>query len=184
MAPAVNGVTYMTCIVCPNGCELKISIRPNRHTPNGACHKHVISISDSSINNNHINDGHINDCRINDKQIKDDHLNDCRINENHINDCLTVTGARCIKGVEYAKVEILTPKRVLTFSVKVRGGEMPLASVRTDKPIPKERLRDAARSLNGVIVNAPVSIGEILLEKFIGLDANIIATSNVKKINY
>ena len=49
-------------------------------------------------------------------------------------------GCRCKKGVEYAKSEALDPRRMLTSSILVEGGKWPLVSVKSSKPVPKDKI--------------------------------------------
>lgn len=53
---------------------------------------------------------------------------------------ITVTGNTCKKGKEYAIQELTDPQRNIATSVLVTGGELPLASVRLTRPIPKNRI--------------------------------------------
>ena len=49
-------------------------------------------------------------------------------------------GYKCKKGIEYAHSEALDPRRMLTSSILVKGGEWPLVSVKTSKPVPKNKI--------------------------------------------
>ena len=91
-----------------------------------------------------------------------------------------VSGNRCKVGVEYAEKEISNPERILTTSVKVRNGNLPLVSVRTDKPIPKSRIFEAMNLLANVEVEAPIKIHEPIIQNiFAGV--NIVATKNISR---
>ena len=50
-----------------------------------------------------------------------------------------VEGAACKNGVRYGETELTDPRRVLTTSVAVNGGVLPLVSVRSTAPIPRLR---------------------------------------------
>ena len=45
------------------------------------------------------------------------------------------------------------------------GGTQPRVSVKTKKEIPKEKIMDCIRQLKDVHADAPVEIGDVLLEK-------------------
>jgi CxxC motif-containing protein len=93
---------------------------------------------------------------------------------------LDVNGNRCKVGLQYAEKEISNPERILTTSVKVRKGNLPLVSVRSDKPIPKSRIFDAMNLLAKVEVEAPIKIHEPIIQSiFPGV--NIVATKNISK---
>ena len=50
---------------------------------------------------------------------------------------IKVTGNTCPRGVTYAVNEVTSPKRMVTGSVKVVGGDIPMCSVKTVEAIPK-----------------------------------------------
>jgi len=80
----------------------------------------------------------------------------------------SITGNRCPRGVEYAKDEIKDPKRVVPTSIRVLNGELPLASVKTDKPIPKRFIPELVSSSNAPCKyydRCPIKDKECLFEK-------------------
>ena len=91
-----------------------------------------------------------------------------------------ITGNLCENGEEYVFEEIYEPKRVLTTTVKVRNGEIPLVSVKTSKPIPKEVMFDVMKEISGVEIEAPVRIGGVIMENILDTWADIVATKNVE----
>ena len=56
-----------------------------------------------------------------------------------------IDGYKCKRGIAYARSEVLDPRRVLTSSVLVSNGEWPLVSVKTSKPIPKNKIFDVLK---------------------------------------
>ena len=92
-----------------------------------------------------------------------------------------VTGNRCKVGLEYAQKEISNPERTLTTTVKVKNGHLPLVSVRTNKPIPKNRIFDAMELLAKVEVEAPIKIGEAIIQNIFDTGVNVVATKNISK---
>lgn len=91
----------------------------------------------------------------------------------------SMEGNRCRQGVEYAKQEFYDPKRVLTTTVKLKGGRLPLLPVRTNKPIPKKMLRKCMRYLVNIEVEAPAKLGQVIVPNILGTRANIISTRNL-----
>src|SRR5512133_470550 len=79
-----------------------------------------------------------------------------------------VSGNRCKVGLKYAEKELSNPERTLTTTVKVKNGNLPLVSVKTNKPIPKSRLFEAMAILSKVEVEAPIKIGEIIGQNILG----------------
>jgi CxxC motif-containing protein len=92
-----------------------------------------------------------------------------------------VSGNRCKVGLEYAEKEISDPVRTLTTTVKVKNGHLPLVSVRTSKPIPKNIIFDAMNLLAKLEVEAPIKIGESIVQNILNTGVNIIATKNISK---
>lgn len=120
----------LTCIVCPNGCDLHIIYSQDE--------KGTITVE-------------------------------------------SVAGNLCKRGEEYARQELTAPKRTIASSVLVRGGNLPLVSVRTDKAIPKARIFDVMTEIRKCTVEAPIAAGTVLIPDVLGLGADIIATKDVGK---
>lgn len=113
----------LTCIVCPLGCSLEVSIE--------------------------------------NKEVTD------------------VKGNGCKRGNEYAKSECTNPTRMLTSTVRVEGGHSPLVSVKSDKPLPKGLLFDSMTVINSVKLNAPVKIGDVIVNNILDTGVNIVATRDI-----
>nr|WP_122013262.1 DUF1667 domain-containing protein [Maliibacterium massiliense] len=94
---------------------------------------------------------------------------------------LTVTGNTCKRGESYAKSEFTKPVRVVTYSVPVKDGEMPLVSVKTATPVPKARISQVLLALRALRAEAPVMVGDVLLADVAGTGVDIVATRNVAK---
>jgi len=92
---------------------------------------------------------------------------------------LKIEGNMCPRGEEYAKQEVTEPKRIVISVVKVNGGEIPTVSVKTKKPVPKRCISKIMKILSRIKVDAPVSMGQIIVEDVCGTD--IIATRDVKR---
>ena len=92
-----------------------------------------------------------------------------------------ITGNRCKVGLEYAEKEIFNPERTLTTTVRVKGGHLPLVSVRTSKPIPKNRIFEAMNLLAKLEVEAPVKIGDEIVSHLFDTNVSIVSTKNIVK---
>jgi len=92
-----------------------------------------------------------------------------------------VTGNRCKVGLEYAEKEVFNPERILTTTVRVKNGHLPLVSVRTNKPMSKNRLFDVMNLLAKVEVEAPVKIGDKIVSNIFNTDVSVVATKNILK---
>ncbi len=91
-------------------------------------------------------------------------------------------GDKCKKGIEYARNEALDPRRMLTTSVLVKNGDWPLVSVKSSQPIPKEKLFVVLQEIKKADVNAPVTLGEIVIKNVADTGIDIIATKTVKNV--
>lgn len=94
---------------------------------------------------------------------------------------IVVEGNLCAIGDRYGKKEIVEPVRMVTTTVFVENGLDNLVPVKTDKEINKDLMIDLAKALMSVRVEAPVYIGDIIVENILGSDVNMIATSEVLK---
>ena len=92
-------------------------------------------------------------------------------------------GSKCKRGVEYARHEALDPRRMLTTSILVEGGEWPLVSVKSSRPVPKDKLFLVLKEIRNVKVKAPIKSGELLIENVANININIISTKTVKKVD-
>lgn len=92
---------------------------------------------------------------------------------------LTITGNTCKQGELYARKEVVDPTRIVTSTVRVSGGVLPVVSVKTASDIPKEKIMDCARVLKNVKIQAPVAAGDVVLEDVCGTGVSVIATKNV-----
>lgn len=89
-----------------------------------------------------------------------------------------IEGNTCPRGAQYGKDECTAPKRVVTTLANVKGTSVPL-SVKTEGAIPKELIFDAVDAVRGIIVERPVSIGDVVLENVCGTGINVVATMNM-----
>jgi len=94
---------------------------------------------------------------------------------------LSVTGNLCPKGKAYVTQELIDPRRTIASSVRVLGGTMPLASVRLNRPVPKDRIFDVMAEIRRKTMKAPVRIGDVVIENVLGLGSDVVITKNVEK---
>ena len=92
---------------------------------------------------------------------------------------LSVTGNLCPKGRTYVTQELVDPRRTIASSVRVLGGVLPLTSVRLNRPIPKDRIFDVMKEISRRTLQAPVRIGDVVIENVLGLGSDVIVTKNV-----
>ena len=93
---------------------------------------------------------------------------------------LSVTGNTCPRGESYARKEVTNPTRIVTTTVRVDGGKVPMINVKTEQDIPKNKIFECIAALRGVTMKAPIHIGDIVLENVAGTGVNIVAAGNVE----
>ena len=81
---------------------------------------------------------------------------------------LSIEGAACKKGNAYVEQELKDPQRNIATSVLVKGGILPLASVRLTAPIPKGRIFDAMAEIRKCTLTAPVESGTVVIHNLLG----------------
>jgi CxxC motif-containing protein len=89
---------------------------------------------------------------------------------------VSVTGNTCPRGKVYAETECTFPTRTITSTIKCEDGS--LVCVKTDRPIPKDKIFECMKVINAKKAHLPISIGDVIIEDVFG--ANIVATSNAK----
>ena len=106
----------------------------------------------------------------------------CRLTVDDTNlEDIKVSGNTCLRGVKYAKDEITAPKRMVTSSVPVAGSDVVRVSVKTNNPVPKQKIFEVLKLIKKIKTTAPVSIGDVLYANVCeGVD--IVATSPATKI--
>jgi CxxC motif-containing protein len=93
----------------------------------------------------------------------------------------STAGYKCKKGIDYAKNEALDPRRMLTTTILVEDGEWPLVSVKSIKPIPKDKLFPILKQIKKNTINAPVISGQIIIKNVLNTGIDIVATKTIKK---
>lgn len=94
---------------------------------------------------------------------------------------LSCSGNLCRNGEKYARQEVVDPRRTISSSVLVDGGELPLVSVRLTAPIPRDRIFDVMALIRTLRLPAPVEAGCVVAENVLDLGSDLIATKTVLK---
>ena len=92
---------------------------------------------------------------------------------------VSVEGNTCKRGAVYGKKEVTNPTRIVTSTVRVSGGSIPVVSVKTREDIPKEKIFDCIKALQEIEVAAPVNIGDVVLRDVAGTGVDVVATKNI-----
>ena len=69
--------------------------------------------------------------------------------------------------------------RVLTTTVAVSGGDEALLPVRTADSIPLALHAQAMALIRGLVVNAPIRMGDVVLEDLLGTNIDLVASTDI-----
>lgn len=94
---------------------------------------------------------------------------------------IRVTGNTCPRGADYAKKEVESPTRIVTSSIRVNNGVIARVSVKTKRDIPKSKIFQVMKEIRAVRVDAPVVLGQVLIEDCGGTGVEVIATKTVER---
>ena len=104
----------------------------------------------------------------------------CSVNaEWNETELLSIDHAQCKLAWDFIRGEIFDPRRMVTTTVRVDDGDLPLVSVKTDAPVPKGTVLEVMDHLAHVVVKAPVNIGDIVVPDVLGTGSNIVATKKI-----
>jgi len=89
----------------------------------------------------------------------------------------------CKRGHEYARRELVDPRRMISSTVKITGGEHPLLPVYTADAFPKPRIPDLMTALRKLGVKAPIRMNQVVLADALGTGINILASRDMPKLS-
>ena len=88
-----------------------------------------------------------------------------------------VSGYVCKRGLEYATNEYSAPVRTLTTTVKAEGYTCPIIAVRSNKPMPKDKIFEAMDIIQNVVATAPFYVGKVVVENILDTGVDIVLTN-------
>ena len=103
----------------------------------------------------------------------------CAITVTIDDEAISITGNTCKRGADYAAKEVTHPTRIVTSTVCVEGGSIPMVSVKTEHDIPKENIMEVMNDINTVTVKAPVHIGDVVLKDVAKTGVDVVATKEI-----
>ncbi len=90
-----------------------------------------------------------------------------------------IEGNACKRGLDYARSELQDPRRMVTTTVRVRGGTQPLLPVHTARPFPKPAIFALLSALRQLEVAAPLHIGQPVLANALGSGIDVLASRDL-----
>lgn len=91
---------------------------------------------------------------------------------------ISVTGNTCPRGDAYARNEVTNPVRTVTSTVRVDNGRT--VSVKTNTPIPKDKIFNCMQEINSAKISLPIAVGDVIIKGVCGTNADVVATSEMK----
>ncbi len=87
-----------------------------------------------------------------------------------------VIGNGCLRGRVYAENECTAPMRTITTTVRCNNGE--ILPVKTDSPIPKEKIFEAMKIINKACPVLPIDVEDVIIEDVFG--SKVVAIRSIK----
>ena len=91
----------------------------------------------------------------------------------------TVEGNKCKRGIAYARDELTNPTRMICSTVKISGGIHKVVPVKTAQAIPEKYKFAVMKLINGVEIQSPVVMGDVILENVFNTGVNVVVTRNM-----
>lgn len=84
----------------------------------------------------------------------------------------------CKRGDTYARQECVAPMRMVTAVAPVEGSEMPV-SIKTENPIPKEKITACMDVIRAAHFTMPIMMGDVLIHDVAGTGVDLVATKSI-----
>lgn len=107
----------------------------------------------------------------------------CRLEvESDQEQIVAIRGFSCKLGKEYAAREHTDPRRLVTTTMAIDGGEWARLPVKTVESVPKDRVRAACDALHRIRLIAPVMMGEVVARNIAGTGVDVAATRTISAL--
>ena len=87
-----------------------------------------------------------------------------------------VSGNTCPRGKVYAEKECTNPERTITSTIRCEDGS--ILPVKTESPIPKDKIFECMEIINKTTAHLPIRVGDVIIKDVFG--SNVVATQNRK----
>lgn len=105
----------------------------------------------------------------------------CKVTVTEKDGILSTTGNACPKGHDYAIQESTDPKRILTTTIKITGANHDRCPVVSNGPLPKGDLFKVLSLLEGLEVQAPITVNTVILDNVLGSGIDIVSSRTMEK---
>lgn len=103
----------------------------------------------------------------------------CTIDIEKVGSDWQVSGNSCNKGREFAINEMTKPMRTICSTVKTIFPSAPVLPCRVSADIPKDKIFDVMKEINKVVVDKPLTRGDVIIKDVLGLGVDVISTSDL-----
>ncbi len=103
----------------------------------------------------------------------------CKLNAFEEESGYKITGYSCKRGLQYGLQEMEDPRRNISSTVRIQNGFLSMLPVKTSAPIPKDRIFSVMEIINNQKIEAPVSVGDVIIPNILETGVDIIATRNM-----
>lgn len=108
----------------------------------------------------------------------------CRLDVEHDESRIVqISGNRCNRGLEYARQELFDPRRIVTTTVYISGAPITLVPVKTNRSVPKRLMFDIVKTASRIHVQAPVRLGDVIVQDICGSGADLVVTRTIVQIH-
>ncbi len=91
----------------------------------------------------------------------------------------SIDGNFCPRGETYVRNELTHPMRQLTSTVIIHGGIYPRLPVILSGEIPRDKMMDVMKALEGVETESPIKRGDIVISDVCGLGVDVVASRSM-----
>ncbi len=106
----------------------------------------------------------------------------CHLQYQYQGEELIITNNGCGRGPEYLKQELVLPKRMLTTTVKVSGGEIPVVPVYASEYVAKADIDQFLQYLKTIELQAPITSNTEIVTSINGKEVHIFTSRDVNAI--
>lgn len=93
----------------------------------------------------------------------------------------SVSGNGCRNGAAYAMDQFRGPGRRFNGEVRIRRAAVERCQVKTDRPVPPDRLEEIEAVLSTMELESPVYVSQVLLRDLCGTGANLVSCSSIPR---
>ncbi len=102
-----------------------------------------------------------------------------RLTLNDKGEIVKISGNKCKEGEKYVLEEHRNPSRVLTATVLVEASVRNLLPVRTNRPVPKNQLKECMYIVAKIRVKPPTKREQVIVPNILNTGADLVATDEL-----